>query len=224
MLNHTESLALDDNMVESDWLLDWYGLNPKSSPLSFSANEHIVTQWDEQLFLNTRALSTDRQQLRGATVVNHIIVIARQHDLLLLDEQGELIERINTPNNSSNIKRLGTRDDHIIIQTGSDHYFQADEQIIGWSDTRPGNIHWSTPTTISDDQQQSLIQIYRGNGLNLERIILDLHSGRIFNRDWGIYIMDASAVILLWLGFSGIWVWLSRQRKMKTKKHYRKHH
>jgi uncharacterized iron-regulated membrane protein len=36
--------------------------------------------------------------------------------------------------------------------------------------------------------------------------------------------MDAAAIALLWLSFSGLWVWNSRRRKMRRKKHYRKHH
>ena len=67
-------------------------------------------------------------------------------------------------------------------------------------------------------------QAYRGQGLTLERVMLDLHSGRLFNQTWGVYLMDASAVIMMWLGISGTWIWWSRNKKMKTKRHYQKHH
>jgi len=53
--------------------------------------------------------------------------------------------------------------------------------------------------------------------------ILDLHSGRIFGQ-YGVYLMDAAAIALLWLSFSGLWVWNSRRHKMRKKKHYQKHH
>ncbi|HEY9053122.1 MAG TPA: PepSY-associated TM helix domain-containing protein, partial [Gammaproteobacteria bacterium] len=85
-------------------------------------------------------------------------------------------------------------------------------------------IYWARPTTLNENQRTLIRQSYRGNGLTLERVILDLHSGRLFNASWGIYIMDASAIIMLLLGISGTWVWLLRKRKMKSKRHYRKHH
>jgi hypothetical protein len=36
--------------------------------------------------------------------------------------------------------------------------------------------------------------------------------------------MDAAAIALLWLCGSGLWVWYSRRRKLRQKRHYRKHH
>ena len=70
---------------------------------------------------------------------------------------------------------------------------------------------------------QVLLESFRGRGLTLERVMLDLHSGRIFG-DFGIYIMDAAAVALLWLSGSGLWVWWSRRMKLHKKRHYQKHH
>jgi uncharacterized iron-regulated membrane protein len=68
-----------------------------------------------------------------------------------------------------------------------------------------------------------LLESFRGRGLTLERLILDLHSGRIFGA-YGIYVMDAAAIVLLWLSGSGLWVWWRRQLQQKRKRHYQKHH
>ncbi len=50
--------------------------------------------------------------------------------------------------------------------------------------------------------------------LSLDRILLDLHTGRILG-DWGIYLMDAAAIILLLLTFSGIYNWYRSPRRGK---------
>ncbi len=65
--------------------------------------------------------------------------------------------------------------------------------------------------------------MYGGNDLKLERVMLDLHCGRIFGR-YRIHLMDVTALALLWFSLSGLWVWSSRRRKMKKKKYYQKHH
>ena len=85
------------------------------------------------------------------------------------------------------------------------------------------DIEWSQNITLDNAQKENLRQAFRGKGLNMERVVLDLHSGRFFG-SYGIYVMDAAALALLWLSFSGIWVWWSRTQKQKQKHHCKKHH
>ena len=59
-------------------------------------------------------------------------------------------------------------------------------------------------------------QAYRGQGLTMKRVIRDLHSGRLFNQTWGIYLMDDSAILMIWLGLSGTWLWWSRNKKQTS--------
>jgi uncharacterized iron-regulated membrane protein len=48
------------------------------------------------------------------------------------------------------------------------------------------------------------MQTYRRGGLPLERVILDLHSGRIVG-DWGVYVVDGAALLFLALVITGMW-------------------
>jgi len=234
LLNHTESLSLDEIPIESDWLLDWYGLNPHSMPRSYAVDDQLITQWDDQLFFNQQPVTQSSQPIRGAAMVMDMVAIALQHSLLLLDRDGALIEQINTQTDFSSIQRLGIRQGRLLIETDAGRYFQSDEQIVNWSKVdettvngttgSDARVQWSQASELEPQLKQSLLRVYRGKGLTLERVLLDLHSGRLFNDRWGVYIMDASALIMLWLGFSGTWVWWSRRRKIQRKKHYRKHH
>jgi len=99
----------------------------------------------------------------------------------------------------------------------------ADEHILDWDVITNEGIKWAEQHNLSDDEREQLLAAFRGNGLKLERVILDLHSGRIFGR-YGVYLMDFAAIALLWLSLSGLWVWSSRRNKMRKKKHYQKHH
>ena len=223
-LNHTESLKLDRQMLANDWLLDWYGLNPKNEPFSFAAGEHLVTQWDDQLFFDTQPLLSSQQTLRGAVALDQLIVVALQQQVVLLNKDGEIIERMPISSAMAHIESIGHIDQHLVVSTIDNHLFMADEQIINWHETGARPVQWPAVQDTPQTLQARLKTIYRGEGLSLERVLLDLHSGRLFSAQWGIYIMDASALILLWLGLSGFWVWHSRKRKLKTKKHYQKHH
>lgn len=231
MLNHTEAFKLDETYINNSSLLQWYGIEPEGEPRSFllTANQnsqdkpHIISAWQNQLFFDDIALSTLQQTLHGAVATEQFIVVALDDELILLSFAGELIERVSTSLSFSNIQRLGMKHKRPVIETSEALYYMADEQLLDWQVILNQGIEWTRQHTLSDAEKEKLLIAYRGNGLKLERVILDLHSGRIFGK-YGIYLMDAAAVALLWLSLSGLWVWNSRRQKMRKKKHYQKHH
>lgn len=221
MLNHTEYLAMDETHIESDLLLNWYELNPTGEPVSYKAEQHVITQWDNQLFYNSDTLFNNKNILIGAVLTNEMIVLALDRSILLLNTSGEIIEHINMPIKFDRIKKIGVLSQSVVIQTNDEKIFLADEDILNWQVTKSDNINWSATSPLDDAQKEKLKQAYRGQGLSLERVILDLHSGRLFSSNWGIYIMDGSAIIMILLSLSGFWVWFTRRQKMKLK---RRHH
>jgi len=227
MLNHTENFKLDDTFVNNSWLLNWYGIEPEDTPVSFKvekeAQEHIISSWNQQLFFDNTAITRLEQAMHGAIAAEQFIVVALDNEIILLSYDGEFIERVSTGISFSNIQRLGMKYNRPVIETSEPLYYMADEHILDWDVIINEDIFWSEQYTLNDEQYERLLVAYRGNGLKLERVILDLHSGRIFGR-YGVYLMDAAAIALLWLSLSGLWVWNSRRRKMHRKKHYQKHH
>jgi len=227
MLNHTEEFELDETYVNSSWLLNWYGIEPGDEPVSYrvknAASSHIISAWNQQLFFDDVAITHLEQDMHGAVGAEQFIVIALDNEIILLSYEGELIERISTSISFSNIQRLGMKYKRPVIETSEPLYYMADEHILDWDVIIDEGIEWTEEYSLSDNEYEQLLIAYRGNGLKLERVILDLHSGRIFG-SYGVYLMDAAAIALLWLSLSGLWVWSSRRRKMKKKKHYRKHH
>ncbi len=231
MLNHTEKFNLDGTFVDNSWLLKWYGIEPEDEPVSYrienqqgeQRSSHIISSWQHQLFFDDTAITKLEQNIHGAIGAEQFIVVALDDEIILLSYEGEFIERVSTSISFSNIQRLGIKYKRPIIETSEPLYYMADEHILDWDVIINEGIEWTKPYALNDEEYQQLLVAYRGNGLKLERVILDLHSGRIFGQ-WGIYLMDAAAIALLWLSLSGLWVWSSRRRKMRKKKHYRKHH
>lgn len=223
-LNHTEELELDHKIVSSDWILDWYGLNPHGEINSFVIHQDArITQWGDKLFINDNLLTDSQDTLLGAAASgNQILVAALSNSLLLLDANGELIEQ--TSPGFMPLKRIGNQDRLIIAESHDGTFYLADKDMVSWQQTDPVDVHWSQSDDLPVAWQQRIKRNWRGNGLTAERVILDLHSGRFFNSRWGVYLMDASAIIMLLLGLSGSWIWWSRKQKMSTKKHFQKHH
>lgn len=223
MLNHTEQFELDETYVDNSWLLSWYGIEPEDEPISYHVGEHVISSWHNQLFFDDTAITTLEQNIHGAIAADQFIVIALDDAIILLTPDGEFIERVSTSISFSNITRLGMKYNRPVIETSEPLYYIADEHILDWDIMVNEDVKWVDTYTLTSDEKDKLLIAYRGNGLKLERVILDLHSGRIFG-SYGIYVMDAAAVALLWLSGSGFWVWNSRRRKMRKKKHYQKHH
>jgi hypothetical protein len=223
MLNHTESLRLDETYVESSAILNWYGLEPEGEIVSYAINGHTVSTWGKQLFFDNQPVASTTQTLRGAVWAEQLIVAAFDTEIFLLTHEGKLVERIPTSQSFSSIQRLGLKYKRPVIETGDPLYYMADEHILDWDVIIDEGIEWPVKITLNESQTDELRHAFRGNGLNMERVILDLHSGRIFGR-YGIYLMDAAAIALLWLSLSGLWVWWRCRVKQKRKHHYQKHH
>lgn len=223
MLNHTEELDLDGRYISNSWLLGWYGIEPENEPVSFRVGDHIISSWNRQLFFDNRTIATLEQDIHGAMAGEQFIVVALDDAILLLSDEGELIERVSTRISFSDIMRLGIKYRRPVIETADHLYYIADEHILDWDIMVNEEVQWINPYTLTENERAALLRAYRGKGLKLERVVLDLHSGRIFG-EYGIYLMDAAALALLWLSLSGLWVWGSRRRKMRRKRHYRKHH
>ena len=70
----------------------------------------------------------------------------------------------------------------------------ADESLLGWEETRDAPVPRAAEAPPADALDAALAA-YRGIGLPWERVVLDLHSGRILGR-LGPWLMDAAAVAL----------------------------
>jgi len=219
-LNHTERLKLDEKFIESPWLLNWYDIEPPQRLISYLAKNNTVSLIEDQLYLNKQFMSGHYDSLAGAIHFQNMIVVAIDRQLLLFTVEGELIERLIDINGQSlTLGAIGKIGDELLV-------IQADQVLISNADLNlwqpPSkqqleNIEWSYPSGLTSEVQQQLIHSYRSNILTLERIMLDLHSGRIIG-NYGVYLMDAAAVILLLLSFSGIWIWLQQRFKQNGRR------
>lgn len=212
MLNHTEDLSLDSHHIESTALLEWYGIKPPASPISYASGKHWISEIDRQLYFNELRLDVENGPLVGALSTGEVIVAAQPQQLLLLTEDGELIEQIGTGQGIPGIiNRVGLDlQSRLVLQNG-EHTFYSDEALLEWFPMENvATVNWANADATPVELQQQLFASYRGDGLSVERVLLDLHSGRLFGR-WGVYFMDAVAVIILLLATAGIWIWARRK-------------
>ena len=173
-----------------------------------------MTLLETQLYLNVQRVEGEYQQLNGAVAVGDMIVVAVENRLLLLTQRGEPIESLTGVNGiPDGIGKIGTRSDGRLGAATDQGVYLADADILSWQAVDRGHeaIAWSQPTRLNSELDARLSQAYRERILPVERVLLDLHSGRFFG-SFGPWVVDAAAVLMLFLACSGILLWLKRKR------------
>jgi len=214
LLNHTEQFEFDSRHVQANWILDWYGIEPPAELLSFPLGGRHVTLMGEHLYLDRKEIDGGYRNLVGAVLMDDILVVGVSNSILLLTLRGELIERLGTEDGvPAGMKRIGTDTSGDLVVEGSHDLYRSDNEFLRWqrADNPAASIQWAQPGPLDPQLESSLQQHFRGEVLPVERLLLDLHSGRFFG-PLGPWVVDAAAILITLLALSGTWIWLKRRR------------
>ena len=218
-LNHTDVLNLAKYQVHTNWLMRWYGLKPtvpthgylfKDGYFAASGERWVM---DDHLLLD-QGLSETKQNLVGAIAWGDIRAIASADSLYLYLPDGQLVDKLSgtdLPNRP--IKRLGiigsSSTPKLVLSTAQGNFVSDDG--LTWQALIDDQPVWASEQALSNKVSVNLNKSF-GPSLPLERIILDLHSGRIFGR-YGPMLMDIAAIGLIILSLSGVWIYLRTVRR-----------
>jgi len=223
LLNHTDGLQLNQRYVKNETLLGWYGIEGPEHVVAYPVAGHWLSQWDRRLYLDRHELDAPAGVLHGAVAYQGMIVAAVGNDLLLLTPRAELIERLGGADGvPAGTTALGITAEGQLAVSAAHGIYTADPELLNWQKNPASSVNWSDPVELPEQLQQRLLLQYRGTGLSLERVILDLHSGRILGSG-GVYLMDGAAILLLFLAFSGSWIWLMRIVRNRQRQRHSRH-
>ena len=208
-LNFNDRLQLDRIHLNSTWLLDYYNIGD-FPVISFRAGAHIISQAGDYIYVDGNYKMHLLQKLVGATELNKDLLLATETALLLIDVNGDIIEEIGTytglPEEPLGISL--TVNGNPVIR-GINTYWQGDKELTAWRPLQGPHPKWSAPLQ-TPDRMDSMIQEHaRSHQISLERIVLDLHSGRLLGQ-WGQHIMSAAAILLLLLAVTGTIMWFRK--------------
>ena len=210
-LNHTERLGLDDRFVDSVWLLEWYGIEAPLPSASFAVGAHRLTLMADSLFLDAIEVTQGVDQLLGAVRSGSQFVVLLSGELLFIDSDGEVVDRLDTslglPAGADGLASDG--EDFLVLRDAARFRYEPDS--LAFTEAPPGDrtISVAASTAVPADIAAKLKSSFRGHGLSLERLLLDFHSGRLFART-GVWMMDLAAVFLVLLAGTGIFLWSRR--------------
>ena len=210
-LNHTEDLGLDEKYTASPMILALYNISIPSQEESFVVDNVFISRFGDQVFMDNQPIIKSESPIMGAAFSNQILTIAFQNEMVLVTQEGELIERISSASElPENIQKLGVSEDILYLKT-PDQLWQSSDQAQAWELSDSNFNDWSNEVVMSDQQTKQIEMYFSGKGVSLEQFFLDLHNGNII-KGFGKWLLDIIAIFLLLLSISGIWIWLKKRR------------
>ena len=216
-LNHVEALKLDKQEINFSWLIRWYGLQSAMPTHGFLLGERYFAWEGDKWAMGNYALVGNAEHPVGAVATGGIDYVATSTMLYLYQAEGQLIDKIGKQSLPDHpILALGSMEDNVLLQTPNDVYSSSDG--LSWNRVKGAGAKWAAKELLPDDVKRQMAEMLKP-GLSLQRVLLDIHSGRIFGR-YGTLFVDFISLVLLAVAGSGLWIyWRSMKKGRRTKAH-----
>lgn len=221
-INHSQDFKLDTAQVKQAWLLDYYGISAPNSLSVFSVRPQVLAATDTQLWLGDKLILESKFPLLGAMKVGPSLLAIDSQQAYLFSLEGELYETQGVSTGlPQEIEAMAYDDAGVWLKT-SQGLFLSDEDLVEWqaASTALGvssDIAWITAIAknkIDPSQWQAMELNARSGHLTWERVMLDLHSGRLFG-PLTVWLWDLFALALLMVVGTGCWIWWKQSPSRK---------
>ena len=215
-LNHTSELSLQKKFVGQTWLLSLYGF-PEPDLVSFELADTSITGDEKgQLYRGVTPLESCRGRLVGVSAYAAGFIVACQQELLFFDAQGRLAEKVSaTYGLPTPVEQLGKCAETLCIRTPT-RLFELDLEQLSFVPVVGVRPVWSESIRLEGSARETIQVMSKEKGLSWERVMLDVHSGRLFGT-LGVWAVDAAAIVLLFLALSGFVLWFQHNSVKRTR-------
>ena len=213
LLNRTEALGLDRRFVDAEWLLGWYGVDAAAPEEGFAAGALRVSQAGGRIYLDSAAATEAAAPLVGAVRSGPVVAAATEEAIYLFAPDGALVEKAVPVGVPRPLRGIAAGAGGALFLRAGAGAWAGDLDLSAWRpvDVAAGPADWPRARPLPPELAERIAESRRGAGLPWERVLLDLHSGRLFGA-WGPLAMDAAAAALVLLALSGFYNWLARRR------------
>ncbi len=209
-LQHSDDLNLPSNYLSNTWLLKYYGIKP--NPITtYQLGNRTISIAGQRLYLSGEPIEINCEQLYGAVGINQEIIIATDSSLFVIDHAGNILDEISTQDGLVE-KPLGIAlsSANTVLLRGVNQYWESSTPYTKWQIYQGPHPKWVAPTITLPALKQVIEVKDMGQQISIERFLLDAHSGRFFGK-YGVYFIDAAAILMLILAITGIWLWSVRR-------------
>src|SRR5262245_33011037 len=205
-LNHSGALGLDSRRVHSEWLARWYGILQEQPQQAYRTASHLLVAANGRWLLDGSPTGEKMPHPLGLVEIGDLLVVGGESSLHVYRADGLLVDRLDgyalpgVP-----LKAIGAGEGELVVQTPAGEFSSAD--VLSWRPGAPKAVAWSMPTPLAASDREAYARRL-APGISLQRILLDLHSGR-FLGTLGPLLYDIVAIFLTILALSGAWMLLA---------------
>lgn len=216
-LNHMAAFGLGSRMVASSWLMHWYGLHAGVPTQGFAVGSGYFVSDSQRWVMDGQTLPAAAQPVVGAVEAGGLRYIATATALHLYQPDGRLLDKVDDAALPAvPIERIGVAGPRLVVQSRKSLFSTADG--LSWQSAEQAPVAWAAAGPLPHDVRQRVEPLF-APALPLERVLLDIHSGRILGR-YGPLMMDLAALVLGVLSLSGIWIYWRSWRKKHTRRQH----
>lgn len=213
LLNHTSAFNLDQHLLHSSLLAQRYGLQVEMPQQVFNADQHWLVQTADSVLLDGKKINAVLAQPVGMVSRSDMVFVADNTQLLLLTVDGGIIDKLaGSLLPIARITQMGNGCNGAVISDGEKHFVSVDG--IAWSECNDA-VGWSRAQALTDNQRKIIEPILQP-GISLEKLLLDLHSGRFLGR-FGPFFIDLVGLGLLLLALTGLWMFGHGARRRRAR-------
>ena len=208
-LNHSIGLRLDKTFITWPWLLNQYNLSVPEPENIFTIGKNNFSTIDGEVFFNDKPIFLAEEDLLGASQNQDTFILASSSIITVISKEGYIINKENVL--PFTVKNIGINGDEVVINDSEDKIWSS-ESINGvWELTENRAVQWSMEGSITPINHEKIRKYFVGDGVSLEQVILDFHSGAIFQKA-GKLFFDIISILLIILSFTGIWLWTIKRK------------
>ena len=210
-LQFSQQLELDQKYVQLAAVVDLYGVQAPGQ----SHQTDIATQVGSDIFLNRSQtlLFRSEQQLVCAFELDFGYLVVLKHSLVLVPailQQGQYLSQDTTQLPWQATACANPSANSLIVKSQSGT-FNSTDLGLSWQ-LSPSQASNQLHSAVPIPTPHTLAQAYLQHKITYERLIQDLHSGRLAGTT-GIWIANLATVGLFLLALTGIWLWLIRPKR-----------
>lgn len=206
LLNHTHDVGLDRMPLENRWLRAHYGLESTVVAPQHTVAGRPLRATDGQLWLGGERL-TDCPHLVGVMSRRDEVLVVCPDRLILLTPDGQMIDQADSLRGiPSGLSGYSEQGDTILLKT-ADNSLGVNLSDLSVQAVAVGpDVVWQGAAPAGD-------AVAPAEAITWERVMLDLHSGRLFGRV-GVWVVDVMGVASVLLALSGLVLYFRRRHRV----------
>ncbi len=205
-LNHADSFSLNSTQISNSTILNQYGMVPDKPIVSFEDSKVWASKLGKQIFINGEKVTSSSGKLVGFLSDDKIHHILTSKDLLLVSaKENQLIDKLGSEALPPTSTEIAKKDGSIFVSNPKG-VFKLSDSKDSFTPADPFTFPTRELNYLPQEYQNKILKNFRGDGISLWRVVLDIHSGAFFGR-LGVFLADLTALALILLTLTGLYNW-----------------